>query len=67
MGFLLVVLFALSIILLLSRLDQVYSDYAEKPPVSGLPANSKDNLLKVFFSPAFLALIAVFVALTAFM
>lgn len=67
MGFLLVVLFALSIILLLSRLDQVYSDYAEKPPVSGLPANSKDNVLKVFFSPAFLALVAVFVALTAFM
>lgn len=66
MGFLLIALFGLSLIFLLLRLEQVYSAYAEKPPVSALPANSRDNVLKVFFSPAFLALIAVFVVLTAF-
>lgn len=66
MGFLLVALFGLSLVFLLSRLEQVYSAYAEKPPVSALPASSKDNILKVFFSPAFLALVAVFVVLTAF-
>ncbi len=66
MGFLLIALFGLSLVFLLLRLEQVYSAYAEKPPVSALPANSRDNILKVFFSPAFLALIAVFVVLTAF-
>ena len=66
MGFLLVALFGISLAILLSRLEQVYQNYAEKPPVTSLPASSKENILKVFFSPAFLALIAVFVVFTAF-
>lgn len=66
MGFLLMALFGLALVFLLSRIEQIYSAYSEKPPVRELPANSKDNVLKVFFSPAFLALIAVFVVLTAF-
>ncbi len=66
MGFLLLALFGLSVVFLLSRLEQVYSSYAEKPPIETIPASSKDNLLRVFFSPAFLVLIAIFAAITAF-
>ena len=67
MGFLLIALFGLSAVFLLSRLEHVYITYAERPPVGSLPPRSRDHFLRVFFSPSFLVLIAVFIVFTAFL
>ena len=65
-GFVLVVFLALSLILLLSRVETICNSYAEKPPVEEMPPNSKSNWAKVFFSPSFFLLIISFLIIVLF-
>lgn len=66
-GFVLAVLFALSLIIMISRLERIYINYAKKPPTDRIPPRSIDNLVYVYLSPAFFLLIAIFVLMTVFM
>ena len=60
-GFVIVVIFGISLLLVISKLEQIYFSYAEKPPITTLPPSSLSYVPKVFLSPSFIALIAVFV------
>ncbi len=64
-GFLLAVLFGISLFLLFYNIEHMYRKYASEPPEGSLPQKSRTHLAKVFLSPAFLALIAVFLVITA--
>ncbi|PKM61137.1 MAG: hypothetical protein CVU97_07400 [Firmicutes bacterium HGW-Firmicutes-21] len=59
-GFVILMIFGLSLIFVISKLEQIYFSYAEKPPITALPQRSFPNIPKVYLSPSFLALIAVF-------
>lgn len=63
-GFVLTVLFLISLALVFSRVESICYDYASAPPTEALPPKSAKNWAKVFLSPAFLILIAVFVCIT---
>ena len=62
-GFVLIILTAISFILMLSRVESAFYNYAEKPPEESIPPKSAENVWKVFLSPTFLILAAVFIAL----
>ena len=62
-GFVLIVLTAVAFVLMLSRVESICYKYADDPPVESIPPKSSENALKVFFSPTFLVLAGVFIAL----
>lgn len=62
-GFLLVVVTGVFFVLMLSRVESICYRYADDPPVESIPPKSVENVFKVFFSPAFLLLIAAFFVL----
>ena len=63
-GFLLVVLTCLTFILLFSRVETVCIGYSDNPPVETIPPKSTEHLSEVVFSPTFVLLIIVFLAVT---
>ena len=65
-GFLLTVLFGAFLFLFLYCLEHQYLRFAQEPPVQSLPPKNRTNLHRVFLSPAFLLLCAVFFLITAF-
>lgn len=65
-GFVLVVFTAISLILLLSRVETICQSYAEKPPVESIPPKSASHWTEVFFSPTFIILIIVFFIVALF-
>lgn len=66
-GFVLAMLFAVSLMLMTGRLERIYSGYAQKPPEEGLPPRSVEHLVFVYLSPAFFLLVIVFVLMTIFL
>ena len=64
-GFLLAVLFGAALFLLLYCIELQYLKFAEEPPEQSLPPKNRINLGKVFLSPTFLVLVAVFLVITA--
>jgi membrane protease YdiL (CAAX protease family) len=64
-GFVLVVLTGVSLLLLLSRVENMCYSYAEKPRENEIPPKSYGNITKVFLSPTFLLLLIAFVCLTS--
>lgn len=64
MGFVLIAIVGIAFVLMLSRVESICYDYAVSPPVTSVPPKSADNWPRVFFSPAFLLLIAVFICFT---
>jgi len=60
-GFVIIIIFGISLLFVISKLEQIYFTYAEKPPIAALPPKSFPNIVKVFLSPSFLALTAVFI------
>lgn len=64
-GFLLTVLFGAALFLLLYCIELQYLKFAEEPPEQSLPPKNRINLGKVFLSPTFLVLVAVFLVITA--
>ncbi len=66
-GFVMICIFAVSLILTLIRLEHIYYRRAEKPPTDTLPPRSADNAAKVFFSPTFMLSIAAFILLTIYL
>lgn len=62
--FLILVVFGLSLLFVFSKLEQIYFTYAEKPTITSLPPKSFPNISKVFLSPTFILLIAVFIFIT---
>lgn len=60
MGFIILTIFLLSLLFVISKLEQIYFSYADNPPITTLPPKSIPNISKVFLSPTFLALITVF-------
>lgn len=65
-AFVLVVLFCISTVIVLSRTEAIFYSYSLKPPTEQLPPSSKSNFVKAFLSPAFLALLGIFIVITAF-
>lgn len=65
-GFVLIVLTALALILLLSRVETLCHSYAEKPPTETMPPKSSAHWAEVFFSPTFIILIIVFFIITLY-
>ena len=63
-GFVLATLTLLSLVLVLSRVESICYSYAENPPSESLPPKSAKNWVKVFLSPSFLILTAVFICFT---
>ena len=61
-GFVLIILTAVTFALMLSRVESICYKYANDPPVEAIPPKSSENVLKVFLSPSFLLLVGVFVA-----
>ena len=64
-GFLLTMMFGGFLFLFLYCLEHQYLRFAQKPPVQSLPPKNRTNLHRVFLSPAFLLLLAVFFLTTA--
>ncbi len=62
--FMILVVFGLSLMFVFSKLEQIYFSYADKPPITSLPPKSFPNISKVFLSPSFIFLIAVFILIT---
>jgi membrane protease YdiL (CAAX protease family) len=62
--FLILVVFGLSLLFVFSKLEQIYFTYADKPPITTLPPKSFPNISKVFLSPSFIILAAVFILIT---
>ncbi|MBO4452867.1 MAG: CPBP family intramembrane metalloprotease [Clostridia bacterium] len=62
-GFVLTLLTAVSFLLMMSRVESICYNYAENPPDEALPAKSRENFFRVFLSPTFLLLAAVFAVL----
>lgn len=63
-GFVLTVLVAISLVLVLSRVESMCYAYASAPPVESIPPKSSKNWVSVFLSPSFLLLVAAFVCFT---
>lgn len=66
-GFVLAVLTALSLILLLSRVETICHSYADNPPMEAMPPKSSSHWTEVFFSPMFIILVIVFFVVVLFM
>lgn len=66
-GFVMICIFAISLILTLVRLEHIYYRRAEKPRTDVLPPRSIENASKVFFSPTFMLSIAAFILLTIYL
>lgn len=64
-GFLLAVLFGVSLFLLLYSIEHLYLRYAVRPPDGSLPPKSRNAAVSVFLSPTFLLLVAAFLVITA--
>jgi membrane protease YdiL (CAAX protease family) len=62
--FLILVVFGLSLLFVFSKLEQIYFSYADKPPITSIPPKSFPNVSKVFLSPSFIILLAVFIIIT---
>ncbi len=65
-GFVLVVVTALTFILLMSRVETVCLNYSDHPPVESIPPKSSEHWAKVIFSPTFVLLIIAFLLITVF-
>lgn len=65
-GFLLAVLFGLSLFFFLYCVEHLYFRYSEQPSESSIPPRGRDGIAKTFLSPTFLLLIVVFLLITAF-
>jgi hypothetical protein len=65
-GFLLTMIFGAFLFLFLYCLEHQYLRFAQEPPVQSLPPKNRTHLHRVFLSPAFLLLCAVFFIITAF-
>ncbi len=65
-GFVLVVATALTLVLLLSRVETICYSYSEKPPIETIPPKSSAHWAEVFISPAFIVLVIVFLFITLF-
>ena len=65
-GFLLAVLFLLSLFFFLYCVEHLYFRYSEQPSETSLPPRGRDGIAKTFLSPTFLLLIVVFLLITAF-
>lgn len=65
-GFVLIALVSIFLILLLSRVETICLNYADKPPMEEIPPKSSANWTKVFFSPVFMILVAAFFVITLF-
>ncbi len=65
-GFLLVMLTALTFILLMSRVETVCLNYSDRPPVESIPPKSSEHWAEVAFSPTFILLIIVFLIVSLF-
>jgi len=63
-GFVLVLLTCITFALMLTRVESICYSYADKPPVESLPPKSSSNVLKVFFSPTFILLFLIFIAVS---
>ncbi|MBR0231766.1 MAG: CPBP family intramembrane metalloprotease [Clostridia bacterium] len=61
-GFVLIILTAVTFALMLSRVESICYKYANDPPVEAIPPKSSENVWRVFLSPTFLLLAGVFVA-----
>lgn len=59
-GFVLIMLTALSFVLMMSRVESICYNYAERPPIESIPPKSRENVVKVFLSPTFILLAVVF-------
>lgn len=66
-GFVLTLLTCISFILLLSRVENICLNYAERPPVDAIPNKSIKHTAKVFLSPTFLFLLLAFICFSIFM
>ena len=64
-GFLLTVLLGIALFLLCYNIEHQLLKYASDPPDGSVPPKSRAHLIRVFLSPTFLALIAVFLIVTA--
>ncbi|MBQ8911644.1 MAG: CPBP family intramembrane metalloprotease [Clostridia bacterium] len=64
-GFLLAMLFGASLFLFLYCVELQYLRFAQEPPEQSLPPKNRTHIWKVFLSPAFLVLTAVFFLITA--
>jgi len=60
-GFLVLIIFGLSLLFVISKLEQIYYFYTDNPPITNIPPRSLPNVAKVFLSPSFLALTLVFI------
>ncbi len=65
-GFLLAVLFGLSLFFFLYCVEHLFFRYAEEPSETTLPPRNREGISKTFLSPTFLLLIVVFLLITAF-
>ncbi len=63
-GFVIIMIFSLSLLFVVSKLEQIYFSYADNPPIESLPQKSIRNLPKVFLSPSFLVLLVVYIIVT---
>lgn len=59
-GFVLIVLTGVSLMLMLSRVENICYDYSDDPPTETLPPKSAEHWAKVFLSPTFLLLLVGF-------
>lgn len=65
-GFVLVVLTGVSMLLLLSRIENMCYFYSERPQEGEIPPKSFGNITKLFLSPTFIILIFVFICINLF-
>ncbi len=65
-GFVLVVLTGVSLLLLLSKIENMCYFYSERPQEEAIPPKSIGNITKLFLSPTFILLIIVFILVTVF-
>lgn len=63
-GFVLFLLFAVFLLVVLSRTESIYYQYSDKPPEQELPPSSLKNAATVFLSPTFFLLLGVFLLMT---
>ena len=65
-GFIIIMIFGVSLLFVISKLEQIYFSYADNPPITTLPQRSLPNIPRVFLSPSFLLLILVFFIIAIF-
>lgn len=65
-GFVLVVLTGVSLLLLLSKIENMCYFYSERPHEDAIPPKSFGNITKLFLSPTFIILVFVFICINLF-